>query len=86
MVKVANVDLGHVVVAAEHLSPRAQALHLEVLVLDALVQETKVDTSSHLVGALLGHREEGRPKPVLCVRRQRTDGANGEIMLQSLGT
>ena len=56
-----------------------------LLVLDALVRRTKVDTSSHLVGALLGHREEGRPEPVLCVRRKRTDGTDGEIMLQSLG-
>ena len=56
-----------------------------MLVLDALVRATKVDTSSHLVGAFLGHREEGRPEPVLCVRWQRTDGADGKVMLQSLG-
>ena len=85
MIEVADVDLGDVVVATKELSYCVQPFHFEVLVLDALVRATKVDTSSHLVGALLGHREEGRPEPVLCVR-WRTDGANGEIMLKSLGT
>ena len=68
MVEVADVDLGHVVVAAEHLSYRVQAPHLEVLVLDALVGLPQVNTSSHLVGALLGHQEEGRPMTICCVR------------------
>ena len=58
MVKVADVDLGHVVVATEHLSHRVQALRLQMLVLDALVGLPQVDTSSHLVGAILGNREE----------------------------
>ena len=57
-----------------------------MLVFDALVRATEVDTSSHLVGALLGHREECGPKAVRGVRRKRTDGTDGEITLQSLGT
>ena len=61
MAKVADVDLGHLVVAAEHLSHRVQAFHLEVLVLDALVRATEVDTSPRLVGPFLGNREGGRP-------------------------
>ena len=37
MIEVADVDLRHVVVAAEHLSDFVEPFHLEVLVLDALV-------------------------------------------------
>ena len=70
MIEVADVDLGDVVVAAKKLGHSVQPLHLEVLVLDALVRATKVDTSSHLVGALLGHREEGRPMTICRVRRE----------------
>ena len=43
--EVAGVDLGHVVVAVEHLSHCVQALNPEVLVLDALVGLPQVDTS-----------------------------------------
>ena len=61
MIEVADVDLGDVVVATKKLGHCVQPLHLEVLVLDALVRATEVDTSSHLVGPFLGNREEGRP-------------------------
>ena len=84
MVEVADVDLGHVIVAAEHLSYCVQALHLEVLVTDALVGLPQVDTSPHLVGALLGHREEGRPMTICRVRRKDPDRADVEIVLQGL--
>ena len=61
MIEVADVDFRDVVVATKELGHCVQPLHLEVLVLDALVRATEVDTSSHLVGAFLGHWEEGRP-------------------------
>ena len=43
-------------------SHRVQALHLEVLVLDALLGPPEVDTSLHLVDDLLVNRQEGLPK------------------------
>ena len=58
LIEVADVDLGHVDIEAETVSHRVQALHLEVLVLDALVGLPQVDTSSYLVGDLVGNREE----------------------------
>ena len=85
VIEVADVDLRHVVVAAEHLSDCVEPSHLEVLVLDALVRPPQVDTTSHLACAFLGHREEGRPKAVRGVRRQNPNGLDIEIMLQSLG-
>ena len=53
MINVADVDLGHVVVAAEHLSYRVQALHFEVLVPEIWVDRGEIDATSHLVCSFL---------------------------------
>ena len=83
MIEVADVDLGHVMVAAEYLSHCEKTLHLEVAVLDALVRLPKFDMSS-LVGTLTGDRKEGRPMTICRVWRKHTDRPNVEVMLQSL--
>ena len=50
------------------------ALHLEVLVLEERVDRGQVDAPSHLVGALLWHREEGGPhSPSVRLIRQGAD-------------
>ena len=57
--EVRQVHLGDVVVAANELLDRVQALHLEVLVLDVPVGSAEIDASPHPVGALLQNLEEG---------------------------
>ena len=63
-VEVVEIHLGDIVAAAKELLDRVQALHLEVLVSDALVGSADIDASPHLVGALLLNEEEGRPKAI----------------------
>ena len=63
-VEVGQVHLCDVVVAADELLDRVQALYLEVLVLDVLVGSAEINASPHLVGALLRNGEEGAPEAV----------------------
>ena len=60
-VEVRHVDLPHVIPPAELGLHRVQTLHLEVLVLEERIDRGQIDAPSHLVGALLRHREEGGP-------------------------
>ena len=63
-VEVAEIHVGNIVVAVKELLDCVQALHLEVLVPDALVGSAEMDASPHLAGALLWNREEGQPEAV----------------------
>ena len=75
MIKIADVDLRLILVAAEELSDCVEPFHLGVLVIDTLVRP-QVDTSSHLADAFLGHRGECQPKLVRGLRKElcsRTD-------------
>ena len=61
-----------------------QTLHLEVLVLEVGIDRRWVDAPSHIVGALLGHREEGGPHiSSVGLIQEGADRADGEIVLQS---
>ena len=84
-VEVRHVDLPHVIPPSELGLHCVQTLHLEVLVLEERVDRGQVDAPSHLVGALLWHREEGGPhSPSVGLVLQGADRADGEVVLQSV--
>ena len=82
-VEVRQVHLRDVVVAADELSDRVQALHLEVLVPDVLVWPTQIDASTHYVGTFLRDGEEGALEAVGDISRELLDGADLDLVLES---
>ena len=82
-VEVREVNLHDEVVPSDELLDGVQALHLEVLVPDVLVQPAQIDASTHFVGAFLWNREEGAPETISGLWRELLDRADLDVVLKS---